>query len=241
MKVHLAYGRDGLDVSVPRGTTVVRAAPVPPLADPRAAVSDALGHPVAGPSLSGLAAGLSGRSGARAVVVFPDLTRPMPNTTVLPPVLEELERSGFGPDRTTLLCATGTHRQASSEEMRELVGADVFCRYRIVDHRSDDDDHLEVGSVDGTPVLLDRHYVHADLRIVTGFVEPHFFAGFSGGPKGVCPGVAATSTIFEAHAPRRIADPRATWIETLGNPVHDFVRAAAALGPSRHVGGRHHR
>ena len=88
-----------------------------------------------------------------------------------------------------------------------------------------------VGEVDGTPVLLQRQYVEADVRIVTGFVEPHFFAGFSGGPKAVCPGLAASETILEAHHPRRIADTRATFVTRAGNPVHDFVRAATALAP----------
>jgi nickel-dependent lactate racemase len=88
-----------------------------------------------------------------------------------------------------------------------------------------------VGAVDGTAVLLQREYVEADLRIVTGFVEPHFFAGFSGGPKAVCPGLAANTTILEAHHPRRIADARATFVTREGNPVHDFVRAATALAP----------
>ena len=115
--------------------------------------------------------------------------------------------------------------------MAELVGAEIVARYRIHDHRADDGDHVVVGEVDGTPVLLDRRYVEADVRILTGFVEPHFFAGFSGGPKGVCPGLAATATILEAHSPARIADPRATWLVTEGNPVHDFVRAATALCP----------
>ncbi len=165
------------------------------------------------------------------VVVFPDLTRPMPNTTVLPPLLDELARAGAGPDRVELLCATGTHRRATDDEMAELVGPAVVERYRIHQHRSDDDDHVEVGSVDGVPVLLDGRYVTADRRIVTGFVEPHFFAGWSGGPKGACPGLAATSTILEAHSPARIADPGSTWLATDGNPVHDFVRAATGLCP----------
>ena len=85
--------------------------------------------------------------------------------------------------------------------------------------------------MDGTPIRIDRRYVEADVRILTGFVEPHFFAGFSGGPKGACPGLAALETILEAHSPARIVDPRATWLVTEGNPVHDFVRAAVALAP----------
>jgi nickel-dependent lactate racemase len=167
----------------------------------------------------------------RVVVVFPDLTRPMPNRTVLPPLLGLLERSGIPDDAVTLLCATGTHRQATPSEMQELVGPAIVRRYAIVDHDSDGGDHLEVGRVDGTPILLQREYVEADVRIVTGFVEPHFFAGFSGGPKAVCPGIAATETILEAHHPRRIADAASTFVTREGNPVHDFVRAAVALAP----------
>jgi nickel-dependent lactate racemase len=115
--------------------------------------------------------------------------------------------------------------------MEELVGSDIVARYDIVDHDSDALDHIGVGELDGVPVRLQRQYVEADVRIITGFVEPHFFAGFSGGPKAVCPGLAATETILEAHHPRRIADDRATFVTRTGNPVHDFVRAAASLAP----------
>jgi lactate racemase len=168
----------------------------------------------------------------RAVVVFPDITRPMPNRTVLPPLLAALASCGLGPEEVTLLCATGTHRCATREEMEELVGPAILDRYDVGEHDATDEAaHVEVGQVDGVPVLIDRRYVDADLRIVTGFVEPHFFAGFSGGPKGVCPGLAGLDTILEAHHPRRIADRRATWTLLAGNPVHDFVRAAAALAP----------
>ena len=145
--------------------------------------------------------------------------------------VEQLRKDGASPDRVELLCATGTHRTATAAEMEELVGSEIFGRYRIVDHRADDGGHVAVGSVDGQTVRLDARYVAADVRICTGFVEPHFFAGFSGGPKGVCPGLADTATILEAHHPSRIADPRATWLVTEGNPVHDFVRAAVALEP----------
>ncbi len=115
--------------------------------------------------------------------------------------------------------------------MEELIGPEIVARYTVVDHSATSDDHLTVGEVDGVPVRLLRHYVEADVRIITGFVEPHFFAGFSGGPKAVCPGLADMETILEAHHPRRIADPRATFVTRHGNPVHDFVRAAVALAP----------
>jgi nickel-dependent lactate racemase len=226
MRLMLAYGTSGLAVEVPDHAVVVEPVEPPALADQAAAIRQALRSPVSGPPLAELVG-----SGPRVAVVFPDLTRPMPNTTVLPPVLNELEQAGAGPERVELLCATGTHRQATPAEMSDLVGADIVDRYRIHDHDSGDHSHVKVGEVDGTPVLLDRRYVEADLRIVTGFVEPHFFAGWSGGPKGVCPGLASTETILEAHSPARLADARSTWMVTEGNPVHEFVTAATALCP----------
>jgi nickel-dependent lactate racemase len=226
MRLALPYGRRQLDVEVDDDAVVVEPADVGGLVDEAGALAAAFAAPVSGPPL----ASLVGRHD-QVVVVFPDITRPMPNRTVLPPLLAELERLGAGPERVELLCATGTHRPARAEEMAELVGPDIVARYRIHDHRADDGRHVMVGRVEGTPILLDRHYVDATVRICTGFVEPHFFAGYSGGPKGVCPGVAASETILEAHSPARIADPQATWTVTRGNPVHDFLRAATELHP----------
>ena len=224
MRVDLAYGRHGTSVEVPDSSDVILPVDAPALADEDAAIRAALHAPVAGAPLRTLAEGAR-----RVAVVFPDLTRPMPNRTVLPPLLDELARAGVPDGRVTLLCATGTHRRATAAEMAELIGPGLVARYRVVDHDAQSDEHVAVGEMDGVAVLLQREYVEADLRIVTGFVEPHFFAGFSGGPKAVCPGLAATETILEAHHPRRIADPRATFCTRHGNPVHDFVRAATAL------------
>jgi nickel-dependent lactate racemase len=226
VRVHLAYGTAGLDAEVPDDATVVEPTLLDGLDDEAGAVRDALRHPLSGAPLASLVG-----TGDSVVVIFPDLTRPMPNRTVLPPILDELAALGAGPERVELLCATGTHRAARPAEMADLVGPDIVHRYRIHDHRADDGAHVAVGRVDGTPVLLDRRYVASSVRITTGFVEPHFFAGYSGGPKGVCPGLAATETILAAHSPARIADPAATWTVTDGNPVHDFIRAAVAIDP----------
>ena len=227
MQVDLAYGVDGLTVEVPDDAVVIVPNELPALPYQAEAVRRALRRPTSGPPLHELASGSQ-----RVAVVFPDLTRPMPNRTVLPPLLAELEAAGVPDSAVTLLCATGSHRQATPAEMEELVGPEIMARYAIVDHISDDGHaHVTVGRVDGVPVRLQRQYVEADLRIITGFVEPHFFAGFSGGPKAVCPGLAATETILEAHHPRRIAASEATFVTRTGNPVHDFVRAAVALAP----------
>ncbi|HEY6428013.1 MAG TPA: nickel-dependent lactate racemase [Acidimicrobiales bacterium] len=230
MQVQLAYGRHGVTVEVPDRAEVVLPIDAPALADEAGAVGAALRTPSSGPPLREVVRAVVGGGRGRVAVVFPDLTRPMPNRTVLPPLLAELERCGVPDDRITLLCATGTHRQATPDEMAELIGPELVARHTVVDHDAGcEHDHVLVGEVDGTPILLQREYVEADVRIVTGFVEPHFFAGFSGGPKAVCPGLAAMQTILEAHHPRRIADPRATFVTRAGNPVHDFVRAATAL------------
>ena len=221
--VRLAYGREGLQVLVPADASVLMPTDLPGLDDAhgrvKAAVRDALDRAPAAAE-------------GPVAVVFPDLTRPFPHRVVLPPVLEALAEHGVTDDRIRLLCATGTHRQATDAEMRELVGDDLVDRFGVHDHDATDTAaHVEVGTVDGAPVLVDRQYVEAPTRIVTGFVEPHFFAGFSGGPKGVVPGLAATATVLEAHSPARIASPSATWTVLDGNPVHQFVRAAASLVP----------
>lgn len=226
MRVELEYGRGRLPLEVPDEATVVTGRKVPALVDEQAAVREALRMPIGSPSLAELAA-----QGRRAVVVFPDQTRPMPNRTVLPPLLAELEAAGLAPGDITLLCATGTHRGPTSAELDELIGRNQRERYRAGIHEDAISDHVAVGEVDGVPVALDRRYVEADVRVVTGFVEPHVFAGFSGGPKAVCPGVAARETILAAHSPARIASRDATWLKTVGNPVHDFIRAAAACCP----------
>jgi nickel-dependent lactate racemase len=226
VRVDLAFGRHGTSVEVPDSADVILPIDAPARPDEDAAVRTALARPVAGLPLAALAG-----DARQVAVVFPDLTRPMPNRTVLPPLLDELAHAGVPDARVTLLCATGTHRQATAAEMEELIGPELVTRYGVVDHDAGGDDHVSVGEVDGVPIRLQREYVEADLRIITGFVEPHFFAGFSGGPKAVCPGLAATETILEAHHPRRIADARATFLIRRGNPVHDFVRSAVSLAP----------
>jgi nickel-dependent lactate racemase len=128
-----------------------------------------------------------------------------------------------------VLIATGTHGSSSDEQRREMLGDDILGRWRVVDHDARDAASLrDIGVIAGVPVALNRQWLDADVRITTGFVEPHFFAGFSGGPKMVAPGLAALETVLELHSPVRIADPRATFAIVEGNPVHDAVRAIAA-------------
>src|SRR5579872_836204 len=154
MDVELAYGENGLVVQVPDDAVVVEPAEPEPLADEQGSIAEAVR-----PHLAALV-----RPGARVVVVFPDITRPMPNRTVLPPLLAELEAQGVGPEAILLLCDTGTHRVATTEEMEALIGGELLRRYRVEQHDALASRHLSVGAVDGTPIGIDARYVEADVK-----------------------------------------------------------------------------
>jgi nickel-dependent lactate racemase len=224
MKVSLAYGRDGLEVEVPDTAVVIAPEYRAAVSDPTAAVRSAIRDPVAGPGLRSLVS--RGQSVAIAVC---DGTRPQPRKLVIPVLLEEL--SGLVDlDDVVILVATGTHRGNTLEELEEMLGAEVLRTVRVENHDARDEDSLGFFGTcgDGVPVYLNKEWLQADVRITTGFVEPHFFAGFSGGPKLVAPGLAGLATTLVLHDSRRIGDPRATWAVVEGNPVHDDIRAIAA-------------
>ncbi|MGZ4547957.1 MAG: nickel-dependent lactate racemase [Blastococcus sp.] len=224
MRVTLAYGRTGLPVEVPDDASVITPVPTPPAPDVRAELRRALREPVAGPPLRDRV-----RRGQTVAISACDITRAQPRHLMIPVLLEELDGI-IDLDDVVILVATGTHRASTADELRTMFGDAVVDAVRIVDHDARaDDTHRFVGTFgDGVPVWLNEQWVDADVRLTTGFVEPHFFAGFSGGPKMVAPGLAALETVLVLHDARRIGDPRATWGVTEGNPVHDDVRAIAA-------------
>ncbi|MCC9306554.1 nickel-dependent lactate racemase [Kitasatospora sp. RB6PN24] len=224
MKVRLAYGTTGLDLEVdPAVTTVVEPLHHPGAADETAVLRAALRRPVAGPPLRQRV-----RPGQTVAISACDGTRPQPRHLMIPAVLAELDGI-VRPEDVVILVATGTHRGNGPDELRRMFGDEVVDRIRIVNHDARDDAQLRwMGRWgDDVPVWLNRAWVGADVRITTGFVEPHFFAGFSGGPKLVAPGLAGLETVLVLHDAKRIGDPRATWGVTHGNPVHDDVRAIA--------------
>ncbi|MGW2347342.1 nickel-dependent lactate racemase [Actinacidiphila glaucinigra] len=224
MKVRLAYGRSGLDIEVdPRRTTVVEPVHHAAAADQPAVLRAALRDPVAGPPLRERV-----RPGQTVAISACDGTRPQPRHLMIPAVLDELDGVVRRED-VVILVATGTHRGNDESELRAMFGDDIVDTVRIVNHDARDAGQLTwMGRHgNGVPVWLNREWVEADVRITTGFVEPHFFAGFSGGPKLVAPGLAALETVLVLHDAARIGDPRATWGVTRGNPVHDDVRAIA--------------
>jgi lactate racemase len=223
--IELAYGRNGLQLTLPAGrTTVIAPAHQPAAPDEAATLRAALQHPVAGPPLRDVM-----RQGQQVAVSICDVTRPQPRKAMIRALLSEL--AGIvGPDDMTLLVATGTHRGCSPAELRDMLGDELAATMRIINHDARDPATLSWCGVhgDGVPVWLNKHWVQADVRITTGFVEPHFFAGFSGGPKMVAPGLAGLETVLVLHDAKRIGSDLATWGRCNGNPVHDDVRAIAA-------------
>jgi nickel-dependent lactate racemase len=194
---------------------------VPGLDDEKAAIEEALTAPIGSPPLQD-------RVGPdeTVAVIFSDLTRPMPNDRVLPPLLETLTAGGVSEEQIVLINALGTHRPQTDEELISMLGAEIVDRFRVVQHDAWDDANL-VGIArnrSGRIVRVHRAYVEASVRILTGFVEPHFFAGFSGGPKAVLPGIADVDAILDNHGAEMLRHPGSTWATTDGNPLWEEIR-----------------
>ncbi len=227
MRIELPFGRETLALEAPKAARVLlppRAGLVP---NPMSAVRSALRSPLAGPSLAELA-----RPGQRVAIVISDITRPVPNATLLPPVLDELRQAGIDDEAIVIVNGTGLHRANTPAELDEMLGPELTRRYRIVQHDAFNDATLvEVGSSRGVPAALCRAYVEADLRIVTGFVEPHLFAGVSGGAKGVMPGVAGAAIVMSNHGAANLGHAQARWLRTDGNPVFEEMQAVVELCP----------
>jgi nickel-dependent lactate racemase len=148
--------------------------------------------------------------------VISDITRPVPNQVVLPPMLETLEAAGVAREAIVILIATGMHRP-------NLGGPDIMARYRIENHFCRDPrNYRRIDTIDGAPIEVNRHYLDADLRILTGLIEPHFYAGFSGGRKAILPGISSFETMKFMHSYRMIDQPRVANCVLDGNPFHQY-------------------
>ena len=226
MRVQLAYGRHGLTVNLPARADVITPQPIPAVPDEAVALRAAFRRPIGGPPLRDLV-----RPGATVVITHSDITRATPNARMLPVLLAELEEVGVRRADITLLNALGTHRPQTEPELRALLGDGVVDHYRCLQHNAFDDAGLVPLGVtsNGHPVRINRMYMEADVRILTGFIEPHFFAGFSGGPKGVLPALAGWESVFTNHNYAMIAHPAAAWAVLEGNPIWEEMREVALM------------
>jgi nickel-dependent lactate racemase len=225
MRIHLDYGTQGLEVDLPEDRlTVIEPMPRPAAADPHATLLAAIRTPIGCAPLR-----TQVRPGQRIAISVCDVTRAQPRRAQIRALFEELP--DVRPEDVTIFIATGTHRANTDAELERMLGRDILSVYRVVNHDSRDATTLApVGRTStGVQVVLNREFLQADIRITTGFVEPHFFAGFSGGPKMVAPGLAGLETVMTLHDAARIGHPNATWGVTEGNPVHDDVREISRM------------
>ena len=224
MQVRLAYGRQGLIITVPDNAEVLQTHFTPGLPDETRALREALRQPISSPPLADLV-----QFGERVVVVHTDITRATPNDRILPVLLDELESVGVVRKDITLLNGLGTHRRQTEAELRAMLGDNVVEKYRCLQHDCNSDaDLVSLGVTSlGHPVRVNRFYLESDVRILTGFIEPHFFAGFSGGPKAILPSLAGAESVFTNHGLQMIAHPKATWGVTEGNPIWMEMREVA--------------
>ncbi len=226
MKIKLAYGREGLIIDLPDdlNVRVVEPTHVEGLADQPQAVRDALMRPIASKPLKERV-----KSSDRVGIVINDITRATPYRIILPPLLDQLDH--VRRSRITLFNATGTHRPNTEAELQGMLGDEIAGRYSIVQNDCRDrDSHVLVGTTRaGNDIWIHKDFVECDVKILTGFIEPHFFAGFSGGGKAVMPGLALLETVLRNHSSKNLDHPMAHWGVTEGNPAWEDIREAASM------------
>jgi nickel-dependent lactate racemase len=231
MNVTLRYGREGLAAVLPDDLdiAVLHLHPLPALSNSDDAIEQSLRSPI---GCDGLETVAQGRE--NACIVISDVTRPVPNEKLLTPILNCLHDCGLNKDKITILNATGLHRPNEGPELEEMIGVRIKDNYHVVNHVArDTKTQTSIGEVplglsqDAAQVAINSTYVESDLKITTGLIEPHLMAGYSGGRKLVCPGVASAETILQFHSPRMIGNPNARAGNLKENPVHAMSRAVA--------------
>jgi lactate racemase len=219
MKAQLLYGENATDLILPGSVNLLEMRPLSPIPDPVKAVREAIAEPIASPPLNEIAKGRE-----NACVVISDITRPVPNKIILPPLLETLEQNGIPRENITILIATGMHRPNLGKELEYLVGREIVDNYNIVNHYCrKSDEYRKVDEIDGAPIEVNKYYLDADLKILTGLIEPHFYAAYSGGGKAVLPGISSFETMKFMHSYKMIDHPNVTNCLLEGNPFHEYV------------------
>jgi len=225
MQVNLLYGKNGKSIALPDEiTTVIQPAQSNPMPDEMAAVQRALQSPLGCHPLSETVT-----SSDQVAIVFSDITRPMPYHSILPPLLKQLEQ--VPDDQIIFINATGTHRSNTEGELVEILSREIVDRFTILQHDCRAQDELvHIGtSSRGNEIWVNGQYMQSSVRILTGFIEPHLFAGFSGGPKAVLPGIAGERTIIANHGVDMIGAHTATFAHTAGNPLWEEMLEAALM------------
>ncbi len=225
MKAKILCGEKELEIEVPEDAIMLNPNPAAPLPNPEKCVQDAISNPIGAPPLAQVAQGRK-----NACVVISDITRPVPNKIILPPILNTLESSGIARENIVILIATGMHRPNLDQELEQMVGAEIMANYRIENHycrKAEDLRHI--ADIDGAAIEINKHYLDADLKILTGLIEPHMYAGYSGGRKSILPGISSYKTMTFMHSFAMIDHPNVTNCKLEGNPFHAAGEKVAQL------------
>ncbi len=228
MKINLDYGNKKLGIDVPEKNLkyILETKPVKPLINPKEKIADSLYNPIGSPPLKDLV-----NPGQNVCIVISDVTRAVPTKLILEVLLPELAEYGIGSDNISILIATGLHRPNEGKELEGLVGKEIKENYRIINHNARDRNSCkEIGKTKkGTPVVLDKEYLDADFKILTGLIEPHFMAGFSGGRKSICPGISYMDMFKYFHGPPILESPNAATGVLKDNPFHEEATEIAKM------------
>lgn len=224
-KVVLDYGKKGLTINLDQADIILPQHQIP-LDNIKKAIKHKLYCPDFGLGLDQII-----KNKTTVAIAHTDITRATPNHIIIPPLIEELLALGIKKENICLINMTGSHREQTQEELAQMLGADIANNYRCVQHNSFDYDTLSLAGYmnDGNPLYVNKEFMDADLKIITGFIEPHFFAGFSGGPKAILPGLCDIKSIMRNHNAIRIGDEKATWGITKGNPVWENIREGCQI------------
>lgn len=225
MEINLLCGKEILGLELPASVVLIENKPVDALADPASAVSEALLRPIGTAPLKEIARGRK-----NACIVISDITRPVPNKIILPPLLRTLEESGIAARDITILIATGMHRPNLGDELLSMVGKEIFDTYRIINHYCQNTEELrEIAKIEGAPIEINTHYLDADLKILTGLIEPHFYAGFSGSRKSILPGISSFATMKFMHSFKVIEQLQEANCRLENNIFHQYAMQVAEI------------
>lgn len=227
MKVDLLCGEKTVDLALPESVAVLEMKKMEPLPNPTSVINEALANPIESPPLKKFTQGKK-----NACVVVSDVTRPVPNKIILPPMLKILEKSGISKENITILIATGMHRPNLGEELESMVGREIMDDYTVVNNYCrKPGEYRKIDEIDGAPIEINNHYLDADLKILTGLIEPHIYAGYSGGRKAILPGISSFETMKFMHSYKMIDHPNVTNCLLDGNPFHEYgIRVAELAG-----------
>lgn len=221
-KILIDYGKDGIELNLDPewNVDIIKPFHQEAIRKPIKALQSAIRNPINSHSLEKVIQ--SKKKIKRVCIVVSDATRPVPSSLILDALVKELNKYKINDEKINILIATGLHRKTRQEEKERIIGRKLLSRVNVIDHNATDDSSLiDLGKTsDNIPILINKCYINSDLKILTGYVEPHFFFGFSGGRKSIVPGIAGEETILQNHSAQNIHSEFARFGIYKENPMH---------------------